>query len=177
MDIKKFAPWNWFKDEEREERGNLPVSRQRAGGMFPLSRFHEEIDRMFEDFLGGVGAFPQIGRDLSVLKPSVDIAVSEKEYTVTAEIPGVEEKDVKLELRENALIITGEKKHESEKKEKDFHRIERSYGSFKRVLNLPVDADADKVDASFKNGVLTVTLPRKAQEQPKGRSIEIKKAA
>ena len=111
----------------------------------------------------------------ALLRPHVDVASNEKEYTVTVEIPGVEEKDVKLELsNDGTLAIRGEKKQESAHKDKDFHRVERSYGSFLRTLSLPEDVNQDAIDAKFKNGVLTISMPRKALPQASSKRIEIK---
>lgn len=184
MDIKQLAPWNWFKDEEASEAKHVPVSRAGQNYYTPLTQLHQEIDRMFDQTfrsfglpsLGFGSALSEAGQGV-LLKPNVDIEASEKEYAITVEVPGVEEDNIKLELVDNTLTIKGEKKQESEKKEKDVYRVERSYGSFQRVLSLPEDADQDNIDAQFKNGVLTITLPRKAVSKPKGKVIDIKHAA
>jgi HSP20 family protein len=113
----------------------------------------------------------------AVLRPNIDVASTDKEYVITVEVPGVDEKDVKLELTgDGTLIIQGEKKHEKEQTDKNFHRVERSYGSFRRTLSLPEDASQENIQASFKNGVLTVTVPRKVVAQAPTKRIEIKKA-
>lgn len=104
------------------------------------------------------------------------LSATDTEYTVTAEIPGVDDKDVKLEIVDDTLTIRGEKKQEKEEKEKNYYRLERSYGSFQRVLSLPDDVDQDGVKANFKKGVLTITLPRKALPKPEAKRIEIKAA-
>jgi HSP20 family molecular chaperone IbpA/predicted peroxiredoxin len=97
----------------------------------------------------------------SILKPTLDLGATDKAYTVTVEIPGVDEKDIKLEIINDTLAIRGEKKQETEEKDKNFYRLERSYGSFQRVLSLPGDIDQDGVKANFKKGILRVTMPRK----------------
>lgn len=184
MELKKLAPWNWFKDEEATEGKHLPVNRTDQGHYTPLTQLHQEIDRMFDNAFRGFGlpsvgirsAFPEIGQ-AALLKPNVDIASTDKDYSITVEVPGVEEDNIKLELEGNTLTVKGEKKQESETKEKDFYRVERSYGSFQRVLTLPEDADQDNIDAQFKNGVLTITLPKKAVEKADTKKIDIKKAA
>lgn len=186
MELKKLAPWNWFKDEEESsgQSRNVPVSRTAPQLYTPIARFHDEIDRMFDNVFRNFG-LPSLGLDSTLaglgqnmmLRPNVDISATDKEYTVTVEVPGVDEKDVKLELVGDTLTIKGEKKQESEKKEKDFYRVERSYGSFQRVLTLPEDADQEGINAQFKNGVLSITLPRRAVSKPKGKVIDIKKAA
>ena len=111
-----------------------------------------------------------------MLKPTLDLSATDKEYTIAVEIPGVDEKDVKLEIANDILTIRGEKKHEKEEKDKNFYRVERSYGSFQRVLSLPEDADQEAVKATFKRGVLTISMPRKAMPQTDVRKIEIKNA-
>jgi HSP20 family protein len=109
-----------------------------------------------------------------VLKPTLDLSASENEYTVTVEVPGVDEKDLKIEVDKNTMIIRGEKKQEKEEKQKSYYRQERFYGSFRRILSLPEDADQDGIKAVFKQGVLNITLPRKALPKPDVRQIAIK---
>ena len=182
MNVRKLAPWNWVQDEERNEGRNVPASRTSQEYDNPLAQLHQEIDRIFDDTFRGL-SFPSF--DLPTgrlnrsgwLKPNVDIAASDKQYTITVEVPGVDENDIKLEQYDDTLVVKGEKKQESEKSEEDFYRVERAYGSFQRVLNLPEDADRDNIDAQFKNGVLTITLPRKAEAKPEGKVININKAA
>ncbi len=99
---------------------------------------------------------------------------SDKEYTITMEVPGVEEENVNLELANRTLTIRGDKKKETTEENKNFHCIERSYGSFQRVLSLPNDAEEDGIEATFKNGVLTITLPRNLLTKDV-RKINIKK--
>jgi len=184
MDLKKLAPWNWFKKEE-EERGGAMVPVRRHGELHsysPIAQFHQEIDRMFENVFRGFG-LPSIGwgREPSLLaptdwmKPTLDIAAGEKEYIISVELPGVDEKDVQLELTEDTLVIKGEKKQEKEEKEKNYYRMERSYGSFQRVLSLPEDADQEGVGATYKNGILKITIPRKAGPPKESRQISIQR--
>lgn len=180
MDIKKWVPWNWFKKEEEDVGKTVPIQREGSAGKgydlsHPLQQFHQEVDRIFDHAVRGFGfgrpVFPQmIG---SVLKPILDLGATEKEYTITVEIPGVDENEVKLEIVNDTLTIRGEKRQEKEEKEKNYYRVERSYGSFQRVLSLPDDADQEKVKASFKKGVLTITMPRKAMPRENVRKIEI----
>jgi HSP20 family protein len=181
MDIKKLVPWNWFKKEEEGTGGMVPVKRQNAieqGGAstHPLQQFHNELDRLFDQAFRGFSQplFSQLGEN--ILKPTLDLGATDKEYTITVEIPGVDEKDVKLEIVNDTLTISGEKKQEKEEKEKNYYRIERSYGVFQRVLSLPEDADQDKIKATFKKGILTVTVPRKALPKSDVKQIEIKNA-
>ena len=186
MNIKKWVPWNWFKKEEEDAGKMVPVKRESAkeqSGAFvhPLQQFHQEIDRLLDNAFRGFG-LTSFGFDQALsprltegmLKPTLDLGASDKEYTITMEIPGVDEKDVRLEIVNDTLTISGEKKQEKEEKEKDYYRMERSYGTFQRVLSLPEDADQDGVKATFKKGVLTVTMPRKALPEQDVKKIEVK---
>lgn len=187
MDFKKLVPWNWFADEEGGEGKIIPIqhSEQHIPGMplQPLQQLQGEIDRMFNNFFrgfsppfAGFGNIPSLrlpGMAEGVLKPTLDISSSDKEYTISVEVPGVTEKDVKIEVVNNNLTITGEKKQEKEEKDKNFYRVERSYGSFQRVLSLPEDAEQDKIKATFKQGVLSLTIPRKAVLASKVKKIAI----
>lgn len=181
MNIKKIVPSNWFSREEN----HLP-GQQDASSFGSLARLHQEMDRLFEnafrDFrLPSDFSLPSVKLGHlfdNVLRPKVDVASTDKEYTVTVEIPGVDENDVKLELtQDGTLTIEGEKRQEKEQKDKNFHRVERSYGSFQRTLSLPEDADHESLNASFKNGVLTITCARKTVAEAPTRRIEIKKGA
>lgn len=189
MDIRKLAPWNWFKNEEEEQGKSLPVeySDKRARGQessfySPLAQLHREVDRLFNNTFHGFGGWPSFDIDRpftplttpGLLKPQVDIGADKKEYTITVEIPGVDEKEVTLEIDNNTLIVKGEKTHEKEKKDKNYYRVERSYGSFQRILSLPEDADQENVKATFKNGVLTIVMPRKAIATSEVKQINIK---
>jgi HSP20 family protein len=104
--------------------------------------------------------------------PLVDVIEDEKEYLVKAELPEVKKEDVKIAVQDEVLTVSGERTQEKEEKGKKFHRIERAYGSFSRSFTLPEDADASKITADFKNGVLTVHLPKSERAKPK--SIEVK---
>lgn len=183
MDFKKLAPWNWFKKEEEQQPTNLPVHHYGQSRLLsPVAQFHQEIDRMFENFFRTVG-FPSLGVDREALslaqdkwiKPTLDIAASEKEYTISVELPGVDEKDVLLELSDDTLIIKGEKKQEKESREQNYYRMERSYGSFQRILSLPEDAEQDRIEATYKQGILTITIPRKVRPAAKAKQITINK--
>lgn len=190
IEVKKWNPWNWSKHEDEEEA-------KRAGGAVqsyarnPLQDLHKEIDRLFENSFKGLSAgfpnfsnFPHFSDFFekapgAVIKPSVDIRENKKNYIITAEIPGVNEEDIKLEVSDYTLTISGEKKSEKEEKDEHYQRLERSYGSFRRVLSLPEDAQGDNAEASFKKGVLTITVPRQeaAKSKDKAKLIQIKHAA
>jgi HSP20 family protein len=186
MELKKLAPWNWFKKEEEATGAALPV--RRSGQALPerryyspLGQLHQEMDQLFDQFFNGVGPRPAHAGGLfrkslsdGLLKPTLDIGATHKEYAISVEIPGVDQKDIKLEIVDNTLTISGEKKQEKEEKEKGYYRVERAYGSFKRVLSLPEDADQDAIKAKFKKGVLNITLPKKTAAATETKQIEIK---
>jgi HSP20 family protein len=184
MEIKKLSPWNWFKNEESQQSVDKPVSLPtQQYERHPIARLHTEIDRLFEDTFRGLNfgmpsLFERAGLSEmgGMLKPVVDIAENDKNYVITVEVPGVDEKDIQVSQELDVLTIRGEKNLEQEHKDDNFHRVERSYGTFQRVLTLPVDADADSVKATFKNGVLTLTIDKQPEMQRQGRKIEIEHA-
>ena len=167
-------------------RDLIPFGRDRrdvaAGrGDNPMESFQREMNRLFDDFFrgfGGAGApVARYGEGaFGVAVPRVDVSETEAEYEVTAELPGMEEKDVEVLLDQNMLTLKGEKKAEREEKRKDYHLTERSFGSFRRTIPLPVEVDRDKVEAGFKNGVLTVKLPKAPQAQARAKRIQVKSA-
>ena len=132
-----------------------------------------EMNRMFSDFLEHpfFEATSPMGDDFT---PRVDISESDKNIMVAVELPGMEVEDIDISLNQNTLTISGEKKTETEKKGKQFHRIERSYGSFRRSIPLPADVDQDRVAAAFERGVLTVNLPKSPSALEQGKRITIK---
>ena len=146
------------------------VAERPTGSLF--TSLQREIDRVFDDFTRG---WPSIRMPNAELTPRMDIAETEKEIEITAELPGLDEKDVQVNIADNVLTIKGEKKAETEQKDKNYHRIERSYGSFYRALDLPAGVNADTIKASLNNGVLKVTVPKPAAAQAK--KIEVKTAA
>ena len=180
MEFKKLVPWNWFKKEE-ETGTAVPVHNSSQENHFgnnePVGHLHREVDLLFDNFFSGFRVSPArlpllipfgtrgffsdsfTGR---FLKPTLDIESDDKEYSISIETPGVDQKDIKLEITNNTLTVSGEKKQEHEEKEKNYYRMERSYGFFQRVLSLPEDANQEKIKATFKNGVLSVTMPRKS---------------
>ncbi len=141
----------------------------------PFMNLQRQVDRLFDDFTRGVGRFgewPELPS--TMLTPMMDVTESEKEYEVTAELPGMEEKDVDITLADGVLTIRGEKKTDHEEKGKDFHMVERHYGSFARSLELPASVDPASIKATLDKGVLKVTMPKKMAEVKK---ITVKAAA
>lgn len=173
MHIRTFRLWNWFGPEG--EGRSLPAQR---GPFTSVTDLHSIIDHMFDNAFQNLrpadGAAK--GPTQGFFTPKLDIKASDAEYAVSAELPGVSEKDISLEVEDRTLILSGEKKEEHEdKKEGDggYYRMERSYGSFRRALALPDDADIESVKADFKDGVLRVNIPRKTPVNEGKKSIAI----
>ena len=163
---------------KNENRKAMPTPRH------PLETLQSEIDRLFNDFsLGwpfrrstfGLEPFWQGDTGWGAM-PAVDVVEKDKAYEITAELPGMDEKDVEIKLVGDTLTITGEKHEEKEEKKKDFYLSERRYGSFHRAFPVPDDVDTDHIDASFRKGVLTVALPRKAGAEKPEKRIAVKSA-
>ncbi|HOX40313.1 MAG TPA: Hsp20/alpha crystallin family protein [Candidatus Brocadiia bacterium] len=137
----------------------------------PMVKLQREMNQLFNEFFEGWNLPTFSTHDVS-LTPTVDVAESEKEVKVTAELPGIDEKNVDISVVGNALTISGEKKEEKEEKGQTYHRIERTYGSFSRTVPLPAEVDEENTRAVYKNGILTITLPK--VEQARRRRIEVK---
>ena len=153
----------------------------------PFRALRGEMDRVFDRFAGGFhlpswrgmfGVEPagqQSGFSFSA--PAVDVTEDEKAYKVTAEMPGLEEKNIEVTIAGDLLTLKGEKRHEKEEKDKNHYVSERAYGSFQRCFALPDSVDRDKISADLAKGVLTVMLPKKAEAQKPEKKIEVKAAA
>ncbi len=149
--------------------------------------FRTEMDHLFDRFSGAFG-MPSLRRmfDLapaarsestfSFATPSVDVAEDEKAFKITAELPGLEPKDVEISVTGDMLVLKGEKKEAKEQKEKNYYMSERTYGSFQRSFALPDGVDRDKIAADLAKGVLTITLPKTAEAQKPAQKIEVKSA-
>ncbi|MGB9773233.1 MAG: Hsp20/alpha crystallin family protein [Bacteroidota bacterium] len=131
-----------------------------------LESWRRDFDRMFDSLLRGGE------EELTMWAPSADISESDDAYEVRLDLPGVSKDDVKITLENRTLCVQGERKQEKETKGKNYHRMERVYGSFQRTFTLPSTVKTDKIDAKFKDGVLTITLPKAEEAKPK--QIEIK---
>ena len=125
------------------------------------------FDRFFDDW-----DVPSLFGSEKELIPAFDITENDKDYVVTAELPGVDVKDVEITMSDDILSVKGEKKHEEEDKGEDYHRIERRFGSFSRSFRIPGKVESDKIDANYKDGVLKVLLPKAAGTETK--KIDIK---
>lgn len=131
----------------------------------PFLTLHREMNRLFDDVLREGSASSGGDRSAAMLAPSIDVSENEGEITVHAEMPGVAENDIDVQIHEDVLTIRAEKRHQRKEDRGGLHFSERSFGHYQRALRLPVAVDPDKVQARFDNGVLTVTLPKAAQEQ------------
>jgi HSP20 family protein len=145
----------------------------------PFSALRAEMDSLFDSFMGGLPAFPRMfgtsGDRAFALTPHMDVKETDKEIVVEAELPGIDEKDLSLALQDGVLTIRGEKKHEHDEEKENYRLMERRYGSFQRSMRLPDSVDEEKVEASFNNGVLKVSLPKRPEAVGKQRTIAIKK--
>jgi HSP20 family protein len=165
MANRDLTPW-------RRQAGLQPFARD------PFVNFRREMDRLFDDFFAPAEARSFAAQTAQgMVSPSIDVHETEQAYTVTAELPGIDQKDIELKLDDNALTIRGEKR--SERKEEDAGRrySERSYGRFERVIPFQAEVDPDRVEASCENGVLKILLPKNVHARDKTRRIEIKGAS
>ncbi len=135
----------------------------------------ENMEKRLSGYLGRPGARTESGKEAMTVaewSPRVDITEDDKEYVIKADLPDVKKEDIKLTVHDNVMSISGERKYEKEEQGKKYHRVERSYGSFMRSFTVPDDADASKVSAEYKDGVLNAHLPK--SEKAKAKSIEVK---
>ena len=145
--------------------------------------FRSEMDRLFDRFGSGFG-FPLLRRmfdiepawrsSFSFSAPAIDMSEDDKAYKISAELPGIDAKDVDISVSGDTLLLRGEKRQEKEEKDKNYHFSERAYGSFQRAFELPASVDRDKVAADFSQGVLTITLPKRAEAQKPTKKIEVR---
>ena len=154
-----------------------------SGALRPLEKLRQEIDRLFDDFPFALSRSPfdsplfraePLWRTWSWgAVPAVDIAEKDNAYEISAELPGMDEKNIEVKYSDGMLTIKGEKEEATEEKKKDYHLSERRYGSFQRSFSVPDGVDADKIEASFKKGVLTVTLPKSPEAKKKEKKIAV----
>ena len=151
----------------------------------PLEKLRQQVDHLFEDFHRGslVSPFSRglfdvesfLPRDLiSRGLPAVDITEKDNSFEITAELPGMDQKNIEIKLSNGSLIIKGEKKEDKEEKHKGYYLSERHYGSFERVFNLPKGVDAEKIEAHFSKGVLSISLPKKPEAMKADKVVPIK---
>lgn len=172
-----------------EAATRLPVKTEKAavpaaetGGWTPFESLRREIDRLFDDFKPygwRLPSRPSFDFDLPAtmrgwsVHPAFDLIEKKSAYEITAELPGIEEKDVEIKLSNHTLTIKGEKSESREEKDNDRYLSERRYGSFQRSFRVPEGVDADKIDASFSKGVLTVRMPKTVEAQKAEKKIAV----
>jgi HSP20 family protein len=165
---------------------NGPAVPQGFGERGAFESLRHQIDRLFHDFERGFDVWRPFGRSMLDLAPAwpteitwgtvpaVDVVEKDEEYEVTAELPGIDEKNVEVKVSNDVLTIKGEKNEEKEEKKKNYYFSERRFGSFQRSFRVPENVDSDKIEANFKNGVLTVKLPKSAEAQKQEKKITVK---
>lgn len=165
MSIKDLVP--------RIGRKPLPVRREDAE---PFRDFQRQMNRLFDEFFGEA-PLAERSRESAwapvAFMPRVDVSETDAEIKVSAELPGMDEKDISVELQDDVLVLRGEKKSEQEEKGKNWFRREQSYGSFHRAIELPAGVDAGKAKAQFKKGVLTFVAPKRPEEQARRNVVPI----
>jgi HSP20 family protein len=173
MTLKDIVPWRWggLRQWDEEDRPFESFLRE-------MDTLHKEMDQLFEEFWKGSGSHHFMARPWhhGQLTPRVDETEDEKAFHVKIELPGMDESDVDITLSGGMLTIRGEKKREDEEKGKDYYRSERTFGSFRRSLPIPVDVDEAAIQAEFKKGVLYVELPKTKEAQDKIKHIPVKAA-
>ncbi|GLQ56586.1 Hsp20/alpha crystallin family protein [Devosia nitrariae] len=152
----------------------------------PVETLRTEIDRLFEDFNRSnwpwpfrpraFGAQPFFRRTFEWAAPAVNVVEKDKAYEISAEVPGIDGKNIEVMLRNGNIVIKGEKQEEKEEKSKDYYLHERQFGSFERAFAVPNGVETEKIEASFRNGVLTVVLPKTAEAQKPEKKITVKAA-
>ena len=182
MSLKSILPW-------KRDGKKLPIQRD-ADVMdnteYPLLSLQNEMNRLFEDFwqnpfsMRPFATFDRMwpstmsGSTWSGFNPNVDISETDREIKLEAELPGLDEKDIEISISEDVLTIKGEKRHENKRKENNYYYAERSYGTFTRQFALPNAVDEDKIDATFKKGILTITMPKRPEVVEQRKRIAIK---
>ena len=173
MTLREIVPWRWG-GLRRWEPDEGPF----GGFRHQMESLHKEMDRLFDNMSSRPvreSLFPQaFGREM--VMPDIDEIEDDKAFHVTIELPGMDEKDVDITLSGRLLTIRGEKKQEEKEEDKDYYRRERTYGAFRRSIELPGEVDESKIEASFKKGVLRVELPKTKEAQEKIKHIAVKAA-
>jgi HSP20 family protein len=167
MQVKDLIPWNRWRKTPAPSNAND----------HPVATLQRDISRVFDDFWTRFERpFGLMNGFLGASWPTADVSETDKAVEVVVELPGMDEKDIDVSVSDDVLTIRGEKKSETEKREKGYYLSERKFGSFHRSIPLPASVDKDKVDAHFKKGVLTVTLPKTPDAQDKVKKIQVRAA-
>ena len=137
-----------------------------------ISSLQNEMNRMLDRFFKS-GDLSDFGMETGAWIPPIDLAETDEKFVIKAEIPGIDPKEIDISVKDNVLLIKGEKKEEKEEKGKNYYRMERRYGGFSRSIDLPSSVDTNKVTAEYKNGVLEITLQKKEDVKPKQISVKV----
>jgi HSP20 family protein len=153
---------------------------RRGDALSPFTPIRREMERLFEDFFSVFGAPVRAEREgaplpAGIIAPRIDVSETDNEVRITAELPGVNEKDIDVRLVDDVLTIRGECQTEHEEKQQDYRVMERARGTFVRSLRLPFSADANQVQASFKDGILSITIPKPQEARERVQRIEVKR--
>jgi len=169
MAMRYLTPWRLSRRD---------ILREPKYDEHPADMLNRSMDRLFKEFFRetGLSSFGGDGEVFSGFYPRIDMTEDEESITLTAELPGMDEKDIEISLTKDVLTIKGEKKSEQEEKSKDSYYMERSFGSFQRTFPIPEDVNTEKADAVFKKGVLHITLPKTAQKKSSQKKIKVKSA-
>jgi len=159
-----------IKDLVQFGKKSVPIKREEAN---PYGALRRDIDSLFDNFFSGFNT-EFFGSGFGVFTPKADIREGEKDIRISVELPGMDEKDIEVSLTREQLTIRGNKNEEQEDKGKDYYRLERSYGSFTRAIPLPVAVESDKIEAYFKKGVLSITIPKTAKTMAGSRKIAVR---
>jgi len=192
MNLAKLNPWNWFKDEDQNSSSNMqiPVTKKDSklsavpiSHSNPLIRLHQEMERAFEEIFSAFGLASGSHSDAWInafdkplspyARPNIDISGDSQSYQISLDVPGINQADLSIELEGDNLVIRGEREEKHEQNDKQFYRMERSYGAFQRRLNLPGDANKDEIAAKLENGVLKLEIPRTEMVRENVKRIEI----
>lgn len=173
-----------------EPTSKVPVKTEKSPAAMPqmwrpFEGLRREVDRLFDEFDGGLWRSPfrssffdvapfRRAEAMFTAVPAVDVSETDRAYEITAEMPGMEEKNIEVKVANGVLTIKGEKQEDKEEKKKDYYMRERSFGSFERNFQVPEGVETDKIEANFKNGVLSVTLPKSAAAQKAEKKITVK---
>lgn len=170
--MANLVPWRWGALRNLDDDRSFETFRTE------MESLHRSIDRLFADAWGGSLAPSLLSETWTTGKiaPRLDVAEDDKAFHVSVELPGMNDKDVAVTVDDRVLTIRGEKKEEKEKKDKDVFRRERAYGSFRRTIELPGDVDSAKIEAKFKDGILTIDLPKTKEAQDRVKQIPVKAA-
>ncbi len=175
MNLHEITPWNWFK---HDKKAKLKKGADASRGWHPVESLQREVDGIFGKFFEEFDThFPEKdtrAHNSILLYPKTDISETAKNYKVAIELPGVERKDVQISVIDKCLVVKGTKNHLKEEKNENFHKIERMYGSFERVISLPHNVNEENIIAELRDGVLYIDLGKKSAPASEVKKVEIK---